>query len=219
MILVAFILMTIVSVILGAFYTLTKWDSKWQNILVKCLALLSCLALALTSANLNSAYGAYTLLISLGMAVLICFEAFKCTTAGKASVYILPSANLVALLLFLCAGVSQTNFSLWALLSGLFFGAGIAFIVKIVKKDFTWQTNLMISFNLSLLLAFFMQSVAVILTTKTIVPAILYLFSALFMSVHTLLEIFATKNKTTTIISNILRILSLLILSASIYFV
>ena len=219
MILIAFILMSVVSVILGVLYSLTKYDAKWSNILIKCLALLSCLALSLTSANLNSSYGAYTHLITLGMAVLICFEAFKCTSNGKASTYILPSTNFVAVLLFLCAGISQTNFALWALLSGLFFGAGIAFVVKIVKKDFSWQVSLMTGLNLALIFAFLLQSIAIILSTKALVPALLFLFSALFMSLHTLLEIFAEKGKVVTIVSSGLRILSLIILSASIYFI
>lgn len=219
MILVAFILMTIVSVILGVFYALTKWDTKWHNILIKCLALLSCLALCLTCANLSSKYGAYTLMVSLGIAALISFEVFKCSLSGKPAIYILPATNLVAIVLFLFAGVSLTNFSLWALLSGLFFGAGLSFIVKIVKKSWPWQQILMTGLNLAVTFAFLMQSIAIVMTAKMLATALLFLFSALCLIVHTIIEIFGKGGKTITIISNALRILSFILLSMSIYFI
>lgn len=219
MILAAFIILVLVSIILGVFYLLTKHSPSWQSIVLKCLPVLSTAVLALVSANLASSYGAATLMITIALSILVTFEAFKCANQSeKAAVYFLSSANFAAILLLTFACVSMTNFLPWGLLAGLFLGLGIAFVIRIVKKDWAWGKVCMVGLNLMATFAFMLQAVGTILATKTIISAMLLLLSALFLSVHILLEIFATDTKTFVMISNALRILALILAASSIYF-
>ena len=219
MVIAAFIILLALSVILGVFYTLAKSDKSWQSVLVKCLALLSCLTLSLVSANISSAYGAFTLMSTIAVACLLAFECAKCALENvTARLYLLSSANAVAIILFILASISLTTFSYWPILAGIFFGIGFGLLSKIIKK-FSWPKTAMIMLNLAATFTFVMQSIALIITGRAAATAALALISALFMTAHIFMEIFKKDNKTFTVISNTLRILSIILIATSIYFI
>ena len=59
------------SVIMGVMHCLTDYSNGWKSVASKTFFVVSTLLLALVSANLASSYGALTLMISIGLALLI----------------------------------------------------------------------------------------------------------------------------------------------------
>ncbi len=218
MIIVPFIILVAVCVILGTFYAISGYDKSWQSILFKCLAPLSCLVLALVNANLSSSYGACTLLITIALAIMITFEAFSCSLTGKAKLIISSSCSFTAIILFAFAAVSLTNFTPWAILSGLFLGLGVMLVTKLVKKDCSWNEMAMFGLNFAATFILFMQSISTIIVTKTVIAAIFLLIGAIFMTTSVFLSTFSKNTKLFNILTSALRILSLILFASSIYF-
>lgn len=220
MVIAAFVILLILCIGLGVLQALSKVNNSWQSILFRTLAPLSCLIFALTNTNLASAYGAFTLMTSIGLAFLIVYECFACTIENKnAKLYTLSLTNFAGFILFAFAVLSLTSFSIYSILAGILFGIASAFIAKMVKRSFSWPTVLMLMLNLAASFMYLMQSVALVASGKNIAVALLCIFSSALLVCHTFMGIFKKEGKVFHTISNLLRILSVILISAAIYFI
>ena len=71
------------SVIMGVMHCLTDYSNDWKSVSSKTFFVLSTVMLALANANFSSSYGALTLMISFGLAMVMASQTLQCTNAQQ----------------------------------------------------------------------------------------------------------------------------------------
>lgn len=214
MALLTFCLILAVTLILGSLFVLFN-KSNMLSLAVKTLAPLSCLLLALVSANLTSAFGGYTIFVCIGLGIIVAVETYAAAQKEEGSKAFLSAANLLAIISFVAAGLLLSQINLFALGLGALLGVSVACIVMVFKNQGALQNTLTC---LNVIFAFTMLGEAVaLLMSGTILPAVFFTLSAVLVIASNLLKLFGN-GKVFLIITNILRVLSLITIAASIYF-
>ena len=126
----------VLCVLMAVVYTIYGQKSGWQGLLVRGLAILSCIALTLVSASLRSITNALPIFVTIGLAILLLSETLKVSNfAGdKAQTVVSGILTSVAFISIALGGMSLSEFSIFALLGGIFFGVGFGLVVCAIKK-------------------------------------------------------------------------------------
>lgn len=209
-----------VAVILGVLYVIFCHNTNLLNFIVKLLAPTACLLLALISANLSSSFGGYTTFIAMGLAITIAVNAFQCVKQKdlkKSETLFLGSINALTILCFAVAGIVIANFNVLGLACGLLLGLGTGFLVSIFRKMNLAEGAVTI-INTAIAGLMFGQGIVLFLSHVNIIGAVLYFISAILTLSQLILSVFIKENKAMQIISNTMRILSLITIALSIYF-
>ena len=210
----SFYLILAVTLILGTMFVLFN-KASMLGLAVKSLAPLSCLMLALVAANLSSSFGGYTLFVCLGLGIIIAVETYAAAQKENQNYTFLSGLNLVAVLAFVVAGVLLAQINVFALGLGALLGTSVACVVMIFKKLSRLQSTF-VCLNIIAAFAMLGQGVA-LLMSGMLLPAIIFTVSAVLTFSHLLLKLFGS-GKVCLIITNVLRILSLVAIATSIYF-
>lgn len=220
MIIAVYSILISVCVILGVLYCIFKYENNIINISLKTLPVLACLILALVSANLSSNYGAFTLLVTIAIAVLLPFEAVKCVNQEKKidkNGLFLSITNFVGVILFSVAGLSLITFTPWGMLAGLLLGLGSSCLFMLLSKGRKWTYYLGITLTFTANFLFLFQAIATIMFSKALLLSILYLISAILMTAHSYCGIFSSRNRIMYVISDAFRVLSLIAIASTIF--
>lgn len=220
MIIAVYSILISVCVILGVLYCIFKYENNIINISLKTLPVLACLILALVSANLSSNYGAFTLLVTIAIAVLLPFETVKCVNQEKKfdkNGLFLSITNFVGVILFSVAGLSLITFTPWGMLAGLLFGLGSSCLFMLLSKGRKWTYYLGITLTFTANFVFIFQAIATIMFSKALLLSILYLTSAILMTAHSYCGIFSSRNRVMYVISDAFRVLSLIAIASTIF--
>lgn len=209
------------SVIMGVMHCLTDYSNDWKSVASKTFFVVSTLLLALVSANLASSYGALTLMISIGLALLIVSQTLQCTNAQqqtKATFFTARLIQMVALLLFAFAGISLFSFVPWGILTGLCAGIALTFLIAILQRDKSFVQYLFIFLSVTCSLIFLFQSFACLFLSKYTFTSILLLVGAIFLCARIVVSVFSNKDsKLGRILSDVFLAISLICIASSIF--
>lgn len=209
------------SVIMGVMHCLTDYSNDWKSVSSKTFFVLSTVMLALANANLSSSYGALTLMISFGLAMVMASQTLQCTNAQqqtKATFYMTRIIQSLSLLLFAFAGVSLFSFVPWGILSGICIGFALTFLIAILQRDKTFVQYLFIFLSVTSSLIFLFQSFACLILSKSMFSSILLLVGAFFMCARIVVSIFSKKDsRLGRILSDVFLTISLICIASSIF--
>lgn len=217
--LASFILLVVLCVGMGVIYTIFHKRYDWQGLLVRGLTILSLLALAIVAANLKELNNALPIFFILALGVLFITETIKTTQKieGRANLIIYSVLSFASTTLLAVGAITLSQFNILSLVGGILTGVGLGLIVCAVKKDWSvWSIvmEVLVWLSVGLLLGFAMTAV---LTSKHLLSSVFMLLGAVFMLAYKLIEKFASNNKVFEYISNALYVLSLLLLTITIY--
>lgn len=216
----AFICTAVVAAIIGGLSVAAKHSTNIFDFAFKLLAPLACLVLALVSGNLASALGGYTIFIALGMALILAEEAFKCVhgeDTNKSSVLFMGITNMLSYACFACGAALVVPFKVWGLLAGLMLGLAAACILMCVKK-LTITQWLVTAGNIALCGAALGQGIALLASHSNLITSVLFFIGAAFAFFQVIFSLFTKRDRTMQIIGSVAQVLSLLLISGSIYF-
>lgn len=208
-----------ICVALGCVFCMVQSTTNNMNLTVKTLSIVSCLMLALVSANLSSAFGGYTLFLAAGLSVIIGEETYRCVKykdKSTASVWFLSGSNALSLLCFLLGGILLAPFTPWGMLAGVAAGLG-ATLLMIIFKKLSWSQWLAICLNVVIAAAMLGQGLSLIISGFEFKTAIMYMVAAFLITFQLIFSVFSRHDRTMRIVSNIVRIASLILIAASIY--
>lgn len=217
MIIITLCLACAVCAILGVLFVVFN-KTNLLGLAFKALAPLACLVLALFCANLASAFGGYTIFICFGMGLAAAYHTFENVhyeNETNARTSFLHGINFASALSFVAAGIFLVKFNPFALGLGALLGTAVACVVMIFKKS-VWHESLFVCLNIIACFAMLGQSIALLLG-GILIPAILYLGASVLLAAFALLQQFG-KGKVCAYITSSIRILALIALALSIYF-
>ena len=214
MAILTFCLVLAVALILGTMFVLFN-KANTLSYAIKCFAPLSSLVLALVAANLSSYFGGYTIFVCLGLGTVVAIENYAAAQKEDSNVSLLSAMNLFSVISFVIAGVLLAKFNVFALGLGALLGTSVACGVMIFKKVGKVQ-GLLVCFNIIAAFTMLGQGVA-LLMSETLLPSIIFAITSVLIISNILIKLFG-KGKACTMIANALRMLSLITIAASIYF-
>ncbi len=217
---VPFILLGVLSIGMGAIYTIFHKREGWQGIVIKGLTMFSILIFVLVNANLREITNALPLFMVIAMALLILSEAIKGsqTVDENSKLIVFSIFNFVSITLFAVSAITLSSFSIFALLGGILAGLGLGLIVCAFKK--IWKVTpmlmeILVWIGVGLLLGF---SLAGVLISSHFTSALLILFGAVFMVAQRMVEKFGGNHKVIGYLTNAFYVVALILMTTSIYF-
>lgn len=220
MLLVSYICLLAVCIISGIFYSILNYKLKAINVAIKLFAPLSCVLLALVTANLTSAISGYSLFLMIGLLLIVCAEGLNFVEDKNNTYYFVK--NIISSCGYICfalSGIILGNFNVFAILFSLFFSAGVVLILFAIQgkqKPFGYYlSNLILFITLGLMLGYgFVQ----ILNTLHLLATILYISGAACITIGTLFHLFRNpENAISKIMGNAIYIIGLIAFASSIY--
>lgn len=200
-------------------YTVFGQKGGWQGLLIRGLAIISCIALVQVSASLKTLTNALPIFVTVGLSILLLCEAIKVTgvasdKAQKVTTGILNSLGFISIAL---GGLTLSEFSIFALLGSIFFGIAFGFILCAIKKYNSKEQILMeiLSFmSIGFILGFGIM--AVVASSHTF-SALCMLGGGLILLFQKFMLALGKGGKAITYIGNALYIIALTAISLSIY--
>ena len=207
-----------VCLLMAIMYTIFGQKGGWQGLLVRGLAIVSCLALALVSANLKSITHALPLFVTIGFALLLLSEALK--VAGiedeKANIVTFGVLNSVGFVSIALGGMALGEFNYFAIVGGVFLGIALGCIVcavKKYKKPARVFVEIFTYMSMGFIVGFGLMSV---LGSSHFYSSVCMLGGGVLLIVQKLMTSLG-KGKAVTYIANALYIIALTALSVTIY--
>lgn len=206
--------------IMAVAYTIYGNHSGWQGLVVRGLALSSCIALAQVSGSLKNLTNALPIFITIGLSILILSEALKITNVASDKAQTIASGviNAVGLIIISLGGLSLSEFNIFAVVGGLLFGVAFGLIVCAIKKYKTKDKVFFEIFSfmsIGLVLGFGLMA---ILHSSHNLSAICTLGGGLVLLFQRLMLSLGKGEKTISYIGNALFIIGLTAITLSIYF-
>ena len=200
-------------------YTAYSKKNGWQGLLVRGLAVVSCLALTQVSASLKALSNALPIFVTIGLAVLVLSESLKVADdeKGKSQTLVAGVFNSLGFALIALGGLSLSEFNFFAVLGGIFFGVAFGFIVCAIKKYKAKEKVLAEIFSftaIGLILGFGLMAVV---SSTHILSAICMLGGGVVLLFQKLMLALGRGGKTITAIANFFYIIALTAISLSIY--
>jgi len=215
---ISIVSLSILCALMAVGYALFGHKTGWQGLVVRGASILACLALSLVSANFKSLTNALPLFLILGLCVLILAEALKDKVENQKSQNVVYGAlSGVGFVLISLGGLSLSQFNIFALLGGIFFGIAFGLIVCGIKKHKTTDkilTEILYFISLGFILGF---SIMGVVSSTHIFSAICMLGGGLILLFQKLVATLGKGSKVEVAISNFLYIFALIIISLSIY--
>lgn len=209
----------VVALIMAVVYTVFARKTGWQGLLVRGLAILSCIALVQISANLKAIGNALPIFMTLGLAVLLLSEALKVAGINneKTSIAVFGVLNSVGFALIACSGLALAEFNIFAVVGGILLGIAGGMLVCAIKKYKSVErvfSEIFTFMGIGFILGFGLMSM---LTSSHVITSICMIGGGALLLAHRFMFAFAQKNKTVKHIADLLYILGLLVISVSIY--
>lgn len=220
MVIAGFICTLVVALIMGGFFVAFDRSTKFLAFTSKLLAPLASLILALACANLSSALGGYTIFIVVGIAFVLAKEVFLCAKKAEdnnENILFVGIINAVSSLCFAVGGIFLARFNIFGLLLGLFLGLGLACILLTVKR-LNLASSLMLGANLAIAGMILGQAITLLLAKVSLITTIFYLLSGVMMLTSQIVNLFVKQEVALKYVKRVTQILSLILLSASIFF-
>ncbi len=215
-----FIILSILCVGMGTLYTIFHKKIGWQGIILRGLSILSFLILAVVSANSKELNNALPMFVMIALGLNIMSETLLASNNvdEKARLITFSLLNFASVLLFAVSSITLSEFNVLALVGGILAGIGLGLIICGFKKNWAIEPILMeilVSLSLGLLLGF---SLTATIVSKHFVSGILMLIGSILMFAKHILESFCGKYKIMGYIINAIFMISLLIMTMTIYF-
>lgn len=219
MITIPVICLGVLCFLMAIVYTIYGQKGGWQGLLVRGLAILSCIGLVQVCASLKSLTNVLPIFVTIGLAILLLGEAIKVVgvasdKAQNVTTGILNSLGFISISL---GGLTLSEFSLFALLGSIFFGVAFGFILCAIKKYKTKEKIFMeiLSFtSIGFILGFGLM--AVVSSSHTF-SAYCMLGGGLILLFQKFMLALGKGGKAISYIGNALYILALTAISFSIY--
>ena len=205
----------VLCLLMAIVYTVFSQKSGWQGLLVRGLAILSCILFSQISANLNAINNALPLFTILGLSLLILCETLKVAgiASEKAQVVTFGALNSVAFTLISLSALSLGEFNAFALIGGVFFGIAGGLLVcaiKKYKKVYRVFSEIFTFMAIGFIIGFGLMS---ILSTTHFLSAICMLAGGTFLLLARLINGLSKGGKVSSYISNALFIIGLTVIS------
>lgn len=199
-------------------YAIFGHKTGWKGLVVRGSAILSCVALSLVSANFKSLTNALPLFLTLGLCVLVLAEALKDKVENeKTQRVVYGLACGLGFILISLGGLSMSQFNIFALLGGIFFGVAFGLIVCGIKKYKSANevlTEILHFTAIGFILGFGLMG---LVSYTHITSSICLLGGGLVLLFQKLVVTLGRGGKTEVAISNLLYILALVAISFTIY--
>ena len=193
---------------------------NWQGLLVRGLAIASCIALVQVCASLKSLSNVLPLFVTLGLVILVLVEALKFADAEneKSNVIARTALAAVGFVLIACAGISLSEFNIFALLGGVAFGVAFGLIVCAIKKyklPAQIFSEIFFFMSVGLILGFALMG---IITSTHMISAICLLGGGIVLLFQKFMYVLGKGGKALVNLANFLYVVALTAISLSIYF-
>ncbi len=209
----------VLALAMAGVYTFFSQKSGWQGLLVRGLAVLSCIALAQISGSLRAITNAFPLFVTLGLRVLVLAEALKVggIENEKARDVTFGALNGSAFLLISLGGLSLGEFNIFAVLGGVFLGVALGMLVCAIKKYKTLHRvigEISAFTGMGFVLGFGLMA---LLSTTHVLSAIFMIAGGALLIASRLMLTLSKGGKVVTMIANAMYALALAIIALSIY--
>jgi len=133
---VPMIFLGVLCLLMAVMYIVFNNKSNWQGLLVRGLAVVSCIVFSLVSSTTKSINNAFPLFTIVGLSVLVLSEALKVAGIAdeKSNLITFGLLNSSAFTIIAFGGLALSEFNIFALLGGIFFGVADGLIVCAIKK-------------------------------------------------------------------------------------
>lgn len=219
---ISFVLLTVLCVGMCVISTIFSRRDSWQGGLIKCLTLLSIVALALICGNLRELNNALPIFVVLALVV----ELVRLCQAGEnkndssdnKKNIVLEILNIAVLLMLVLSAITLAKFNLLALASGILLGGGGGLIFTAAKKIKDWK---MILLNiakyacLALVLAF---SITALAFARHTVSSVVMLLGILCLLTSVIIGELDKKGTKLDYLAYALRLAALILIAVTIYF-
>lgn len=217
---ISIISLSVLCLLMAVLYMFYGEKTSWQAILVRGLAIFSCIALLQILASLKNISNALSLFLTLGFSLLLVYEILKFAVieSEKAKYIISTVLYSISLLLIAFGGLSVCEFNIFSLVGGIAFGIAIGFIICSIKKYKSPYKIFSETFSFIAIGCNLGFGLMGIIASNHIVSAICILGGGLIFFLQKILYIFSNSRKLTIGISNFLYIFALILISLSVYF-
>lgn len=209
----------ILCLLMAVMYTLFGQKTGWQGLLVRGLAVLSCIILSLVSANLKAINNALPLFTIIGMSLLVLSEALKVADFEnkRAELITFGILNSVGFVCIALGGMTLAEFNIFAILGGIFLGVACGLILCAIKKYKKIERVLVEIFSfmsMGFILGFGLMA---ILSSAHIYSGICMLVGGILLIAQKFLHSLDKGGKVVLKIANAMYIVSLAVIALSIY--
>ena len=215
---ISIVCLCVLCALMAAGHALFGQKTGWQGLVVRGASILSCIALALVSANFKGLTNALPLFVTLGLSILVLGEALKDKVPNeKTQRFVSGIVGSLGFILIALGGLSLSQFNMFALIGGVFFGIALGFIVCGIKKYKTIDNvlNEIFSFmSIGFILGFGLMA---FVSSTHLLSAICMLGGGVILVFQKLVSALGKNGTVTNAISNLLFMLALTAISLSIY--
>lgn len=219
MILIPFICLSVICVAMGVMNTIFHNLTGWKAIVVRGVTMVSLTTFALVISNLRGITNAFPLFIGLAFVSLLLSETIETSMPEdeKLKPIIRGVFYSISCILFALSAASLAEFSVLALLGGLFAGIGSGLIICAIKKEKGLNQIIMNISTLGCVGLLIGLSFGAVVNSQHLASALLMLLGGLMLLAHRLL-IVCGRGKVVVYITHALYSLALILMAASIYF-
>ena len=216
---IVFILLSVLCAGMGGVYTAFYKKTGWQGILVRGLTIVSLIALPLTTANIKSLNNALPIFVCLGLVFLLMTETLFASNNldAKPKELVFSILYSVGNVLLSLGTLSLAQFNGFGFAGGILLGLGVGLVVCAIKKYKAFYpviVEILVYSSIGLILGFGLMAV---LSSKHMVSAVFMMVAGVTLLAQRIMTSFE-KGKVMGYIANGLYVLSLLLISMTIFF-
>lgn len=216
---VPFVCLLVVCGAMGVINTIFYKLSGWKAVVVRGLTVVSLLVFSLVTSNLRALTNAFSLFIAIALSVLLLAEVIYVSMNDDEKLKPVVNGVFFGLtnILFALSVMAIAEFSVLALLGGVFAGIGIGLIVCAIRKEKALKVILMNIFTFACVGLLIGLGVNALIVSQHTVSAILMFAAGIFMLTQRMLVV-CGKGKIAGYLGSALSSLALILLTISIYF-